>query len=267
MHTNKLDKVQNFGLRAILGAMNTTPIAEMEKTAELNHLRAEDKSNFSSMQKKWRGCQIIPCTTSSKTPQKQIEKEKFEPPDKRTAERTWRNPYNWCTPVWKIEPKQLTTRNRTRWDQDNHPWHHFEGTPKWSSFDGSGSGRDWQALSIDILDTHLHRWFSWKRHKKRRMKCLHQASRQTSILCVSTRWDTVLKLQSWSPSTAECHGNHHFVGRRAQESSLPHRLTVSSASPHAWWTWHYAKEAHSEHQHPRSGYLCCSSVVTSICRH
>ena len=32
-HTNKLDKVQNIGLRTILGAMKTTPIAEMEKTA------------------------------------------------------------------------------------------------------------------------------------------------------------------------------------------------------------------------------------------
>ena len=63
---------------------------------------------------------------------------------------------------------------------------------------------------------------------------LHQASKQTSILCVSTWWDTVLKLQSWSPTTAECHRNNHFVGREAQESSLPHRLTVSSASLHVW---------------------------------
>ena len=54
MHTNKLDKVQNIGLRTILGAMKTTPIAEMEKTRplELNHLRAGDRSNFSSMQKR-----------------------------------------------------------------------------------------------------------------------------------------------------------------------------------------------------------------------
>ena len=37
------------------------------------------------------------------------------------------------------------------------------------------------------------------------MWCLHQTSRQTSILRVNTRWDTVLKLQSWSPSTFECH--------------------------------------------------------------
>ena len=88
----------------------------------------------------------------------------------------------------------------------------------------------WQALSSSILDTHLHRWLSCERHKKRRMWCLHQASRQTSILCVSTQWDTVLKLQSWSPSTAECHGNHHFVGRETQESSLPHRLTLRPAS-------------------------------------
>ena len=47
-HTNKLDKVQNIGLRTTLGAMKTTPIAEME----LNHLRAGDRPNFLSMQKR-----------------------------------------------------------------------------------------------------------------------------------------------------------------------------------------------------------------------
>ena len=36
--TNKLDKVQNIGLRTILGAMKTTPIAEMEKTAGVEAL-------------------------------------------------------------------------------------------------------------------------------------------------------------------------------------------------------------------------------------
>ena len=194
-------------------------------------------------------------------------KEKSEPPSKRTAERTCRHPHNWCTLVWKTEPKQLATRNPTCWGQNNHSWHHFKGKPKWSSFEGSGSGRDWQALSNSILDTHLHRWLSRKRHKKRRMWCLHQEPRQTSIICVSSWWDTVLKLQSWSPSTAECHRNHRFVGREAQESSLPHRLTMSSASPHVWWTWYNAKEAHREHQHPRSNYLCSSSVDTSTHQH
>ena len=106
-----------------------------------------------------------------------------------------------------------------------------------------------------------------KCHKKQRMWSLHQVSRQTSILYVSTWWDTVLKLQSWSPSTAECHRNHHFVGRKAQESSLPHRLTISPASPHIWWTWHKAKEARTEHQHLRSDYLCCSSVDTGTHLH
>ena len=164
------------------------------------------------------------------------------------------------TDVWKTESKQLATRSPTCWDQNKHSWHHYKGKPKWSSFEGSGSGRDWQALSSSILDAHLHRWLNWKCHKKRRLWCLHHAPRQTSIICVSTWWDTVLKLQCWSPSTAECHRNHHFVGREAQESSLPHRLTISSASPHVWWTWHNAKEAHREHQHSRSNYLCSSPV-------
>ena len=37
-HTNKLDKVQNIGLRTVLGAMKTTPIATMEKTSGIEPL-------------------------------------------------------------------------------------------------------------------------------------------------------------------------------------------------------------------------------------
>ena len=33
---------------------------------------------------------------------------------------------------------------------------------------------------------------------------------------------------------AEVLASHHFVGREAQESSLPHRLTISPASLHVW---------------------------------
>ena len=163
-----------------------------------------------------------PAPKAQRPHKKQIEKKKSEPPSKRTAEGTRRHPYNRWTPVWKTDFKQLATRNPTCWDQNNHSWHHYKGKPKWSSFEGSGSGRDGQALSSSNLDIHLHQWLSWKRHKKWRLWCLHQAPRQASIICVSTWWDTVLKLQSWSPSTAECHRNHHFMGREAQESSLPH---------------------------------------------
>ena len=188
-----------------------------------------------------------PAPKAKRPHKKQIEKEKSEPPSKRTAEGTHRHPYNWWTPVWKTYFKRLATRNPTCWDQNNHSWHHYKGKPKWSSFEGSGSGRDGQALSSSNLDTHLHRWLSWKCHKKRRLWRLHQAPRQASIICISTWWDTVLKLQSWSPSTAECHRNHHFMGRETQESSLPHWLIISPASPHVWWAWHNAKEAHREH--------------------
>ena len=267
-HTNKLDKVQNIGLRTILGAMKTTPIAEMEKTAGVEPLEGRRQAKLLIHAEKMKRMQDHPVHQKLKDPtKKQIEKEKSEPPSKRTAEGTRRHPYNRWTPVWKTDFKQLATRNSTCWDHNNHSWHHYKGKPKWSSFEGSGSGRDWQALSSSNLDTHLHRWLSWKCHKERRLWCLHQAPRQASVICVSTWWDTVLKLQSWSPSTAECHRNHHFIGREAQESSLPHRLIISLASPHVWWAWHNAKEVHREHQHPRSNYLCSSSVDTSTHRH
>ena len=37
-HTNKLDQVQNMGLRTILGPMKSTPIATMQKTAGVEPL-------------------------------------------------------------------------------------------------------------------------------------------------------------------------------------------------------------------------------------
>ena len=45
-HTNKLDKVQNIGLRTILGAMKTTPIAEMEKTAGVEPLEGRRQAKL-----------------------------------------------------------------------------------------------------------------------------------------------------------------------------------------------------------------------------
>ena len=171
----------------------------MEKTAGAEPLEGRRQAKLLIHAEKMKRMPGHPLHQKLKDPTKnQIEKEKSEPHSKRTAERTRRHPYKRCTPVWKTEPKQLTTRNPTCWDQNNHSWHHYKGKPKWSSFEGSGSGRDWQALPSSILYTHLHRWLSWKRHKKRRLWCLHQAPRQTSIICVSTWWDTVLKLQSWS---------------------------------------------------------------------
>ena len=70
-----------------------------------------------------------------------------------------------------------------------------------------------------------------KSHKKWRMQCQHQASRQSSSLCVSTWWDTVFKLQSWSLSTAKYHRNHQIVGREAQENSLSHKIHCQLCKP------------------------------------
>ena len=42
-HANKLDKVQNIGLRTVLGATKTAPRAEMEKNAEPLGNRSQPK--------------------------------------------------------------------------------------------------------------------------------------------------------------------------------------------------------------------------------
>uniref|UniRef100_A0A0B7BS11 Uncharacterized protein n=1 Tax=Arion vulgaris TaxID=1028688 RepID=A0A0B7BS11_9EUPU len=42
-NTQKLDKVQNMGLRITLGAMKSSPIIEMEKTADIEPLELRRK--------------------------------------------------------------------------------------------------------------------------------------------------------------------------------------------------------------------------------
>jgi len=44
-HTNKLDQVQNMGLRTILGEMKSTPIATMQKTAVVEPLDSRRNAN------------------------------------------------------------------------------------------------------------------------------------------------------------------------------------------------------------------------------
>ena len=42
-HTNKLDQVQNMGLRSILGAMKSTPITTVQTTAEVELLDTKER--------------------------------------------------------------------------------------------------------------------------------------------------------------------------------------------------------------------------------
>ena len=99
-HTNKLDKVQNIGLRTILGAMKTTPIAEMEKTAGVEPFEGRKQAKLLIHAEKMKRMPDHPLHQKLKDPtKKQIENEKTEPPSKRTAERTRRHPYNRWTPV------------------------------------------------------------------------------------------------------------------------------------------------------------------------
>ena len=111
-HTNKLNKVQNIGLRTILGAMKTTPIAEMEKTAGVEPLEGRRQAKLLIHAEKMKRMPDHPLHQKLKDPtkKKQIEKEKSEPPSKRTAKGTRRHPYNRWTPVWKTDFKQLATR-------------------------------------------------------------------------------------------------------------------------------------------------------------
>ena len=47
-HTNKLDQVQYMGIRTILGAMNSTPIATIQKTAGVEPLDSRRNANEAS---------------------------------------------------------------------------------------------------------------------------------------------------------------------------------------------------------------------------
>ena len=97
-HTNKRDKVQNTGLRTILGATKTTPIAGMEKTAGAEPLEGRRLAKLLIHAGKMKRMSYHPLLKDT-TKKQQILNQKSEPPGKRTAERTCRHPYNRCTPV------------------------------------------------------------------------------------------------------------------------------------------------------------------------
>ena len=93
-HTNKLDKVQNIGLRTILGAMKTTPIAEMEKTSGVEPLEGRRQVKLLIHAEKMKRMPDHPLHQQLKGTTKKDWKGKSEPPSKRTVERTCRHHYN-----------------------------------------------------------------------------------------------------------------------------------------------------------------------------
>ena len=105
--------------------------SKWRKLLELNHWRAEDKPNFSSMQKRWRGCQTTLCTKSSKIPQKQIERRSMNHLT-REQQKEHADIHTSDAHVHLLtnKPKQLAIKNPKSWDQDNHPCHHMEGKPE-----------------------------------------------------------------------------------------------------------------------------------------
>ena len=85
--------VQNIGLRTILGAMKTTLVAEMEKTAGVEPLEGRRQAKLFIHAEKMK-MPDHPLHRKLKDPtKKQIEKDKSEPPSKGTAERICRHPY------------------------------------------------------------------------------------------------------------------------------------------------------------------------------
>ena len=100
-HSNTLEKVQNIGLRTILGAMKTTPIAEMEKTAGLEPLEGRRQAKLLIYVEKMKRMPDHPLHQKLKKKnthtQKNINRLKWKSlnhPSKGTAERTRRHLYN-----------------------------------------------------------------------------------------------------------------------------------------------------------------------------
>ena len=72
----KLDKVQNWGLRMVLGAMKSTPIAHMEKTADIEPLENRRKVKILRQSEKMKRLPSHPLHTKLKIPTKERLKRK-----------------------------------------------------------------------------------------------------------------------------------------------------------------------------------------------
>ena len=69
-NNSKLDKMQNVGLRTILGAIKTTPIPEMEKTANVQPLENRCLEKLLIQEEKTKRLQCHPLHDKLKTPTK-----------------------------------------------------------------------------------------------------------------------------------------------------------------------------------------------------
>ena len=129
--TNKsrLDKIQNMALRVILGAMKTTPVHDMEKTANVESLE-EMKSQNPHSGRKTKKAAFPPSTHKpGTTHQKSPQTPKPEPPVQRTVQDTPRH----CGCANRAADRSfLAARQRDRHTNVSEcPRHHLKGTAPW----------------------------------------------------------------------------------------------------------------------------------------
>ena len=130
--TNKsrLDKIQNMALRVILGAMTTTPVHDMEKTANVDPLERRRSLKILIQGEKLRRLPSHPLHTNLAQPTKKSpQTPKPEPPVQRTVQDTPRH----CGYANRAADRScLAARQRDRHTNFSEcPRHHLKGTAPW----------------------------------------------------------------------------------------------------------------------------------------
>ena len=127
INKSRLDKVQNMALRVILGAMKTTPVYDMEKTANVERRRS---LKILIRGEKLRRLPSQPLHTNLALPTKyRLKRQKPEPPVQRTLQDTPRH----CGCANRAADRScLEARQRDRHtNASESPRHHLKGTAPW----------------------------------------------------------------------------------------------------------------------------------------
>ena len=126
---NRLDKVQNIALWVILGAMKTTPVHDMENTANVEPLERRRSLKVLIQGEKLEGCLPSLYTQTWHSPPKSTQAPKPEPPVQRTIQDTPRH----CGCASRAADRSCLEA----WQRYRHtnvserPRHHLKGTAPW----------------------------------------------------------------------------------------------------------------------------------------
>ena len=159
---SKLDRVQNMGLRIILGAMRTTSIQQMEKIANLQSLECRCKYKAAIQGKKLKRLTSHHSTRNFSMEKKTPEKKELQAQAEGAAKRKCWSSRGRSRKIWGTHECLGIAEEPSR----NQNWNSRpsrKGNTGSATAESAHTGDDAGSLSQEHLDPCLHRWLCRER--------------------------------------------------------------------------------------------------------